>query len=354
MRRIFLSEEQLKYITEVRYINTSTNNKDNNIIKQEPIKNDDKIRVYHGCSLNTAIDILLNGTSGKAYHPRVYSYENGMNPLGIFVSTDFKQSIRFTSGEKVACILEFTVKASDLESPVWNNSNTYFYRGDDTQPFQNRNERDKQKLKYHNDALNLKNYHYYDPDGKKKVIDYDHIRNSDKTEMAKNIFNNDEHQALFMGDINPNMIKRIWVHERGNRLLPLKRHVFYEWYIKPILNDELKKEKIYNNMNLSLPQKYTKTKDLKEFPYNAGLNRRNKLFKPNDDTDKTLLIKKLYYQNRDWISNYNDLFNIKYIKDLLSNNPINIDNVNDLLWPRQIIQLYGKDYFDKNFNKFGQ
>ena len=43
------------------------------------------------------------------------------------------------------CILEFTVKASDLETPVWNNSDSYFGQGSNPQPFR---DADEQKNTY--------------------------------------------------------------------------------------------------------------------------------------------------------------------------------------------------------------
>lgn len=35
--------------------------------------------------------------------------------------------------------------------------------------------------------------------------------------MALYVFDNMEHQALFMGDLNPNMIKYVWVKENGEQ-----------------------------------------------------------------------------------------------------------------------------------------
>jgi hypothetical protein len=58
--------------------------------KQEPIKNGESIRVFHGCNLETAINACINGLSGQVRVPRKYSYENCMNPKGLFVTTDFE------------------------------------------------------------------------------------------------------------------------------------------------------------------------------------------------------------------------------------------------------------------------
>lgn len=221
---IKLSKRQ---INEVRYIDAANRDMTSRMDRpyrkdwqekynQQPITNDDKIRVYHGCSIKTALDICQNGTSGKEFHPRTYSYENGMNPLGIFVTVNFEKAKDFGYDPNAMCILEFTVKASDLETPVWNNSDSYFGQGSNPQPFRDADERKVQKNKYDDDARNVPDEDYFDFSKKKDIkLDKSYIRNSDKPAMAKSIFDNYEHQALFMGDLNPNMIKYVWVCENG-------------------------------------------------------------------------------------------------------------------------------------------
>lgn len=106
-------------INEVRYIDTTYKNKKSykDAYNQEPIKNNETIRVFHGChSLEDAIIYAKYGLSGKGRAPRVYSYENGMNTNGLFVSTDFDTvANKFSYG---GVIIEFSCKVSDLDFPV--------------------------------------------------------------------------------------------------------------------------------------------------------------------------------------------------------------------------------------------
>ena len=218
-----IREALKEIIDEVRYIDTKYEKYNGKVQKnhwtdeynQEPIKNGEKIRVFHGCELQTACQIAIEGTSGKTYHPRQYSYESGMNPLGIFVTTDFEVAKKFGVSNTGMCIIEFTADTNDLEAPVWNGQGTYFGQGTNPMPFNNADERNSQKMQYRKDAQNLEDDDYY-VNGKKHNLSMSHVRNSDKPELANSIFRNNEHQALFMGDLNPNMIKRIWVNLPGD------------------------------------------------------------------------------------------------------------------------------------------
>ena len=49
-------------------------------------------------------------------------------------------------------IKKFTAKSDDLDTPVWNDSSTFFGQGSNPQPFKNRSEREQQKQKYQDDA----------------------------------------------------------------------------------------------------------------------------------------------------------------------------------------------------------
>lgn len=296
---------------------------------QQPITNIDKIRVYHGCSLKTALDICQNGTSGKEYHPRTYSYENGMNPLGIFVTVNFEKAKDFGYDPKAMCVLEFTVKASDLEAPVWNNSDSYFGQGSNPQPFRDADERKKQKQKYDDDARNFPDETYWDYNKKKDVkLDRSYIRNSDKPAMAKSVFDNYEHQALFMGDLNPNMIKYVWVCENGQ----------------------------------SQYQRYTEKDFLKKYS-NGGSNRRGfkkeKLFQPNESVKSwDEVINRIVKQDegKPWAMTREEVINSLKEFNVMDNptSSFAIDYIKQIFWPRQIIQLYGRDFFNKYFNRLGQ
>lgn len=344
----------LRTLNEVRYIDTKSEKYNGKVYKkdwtdvynQEPITNNDKIRVFHGCDLKTACEIAISGTSGKVYHPRAYSYETGMNPLGIFVTTDLETAKKFGVSNSGMCVIEFTANASDLESPVWNGQNTYFVQGSNPMPFRNRDERNAQKQKYRQDALNTKDYEYYDYNKRQsKTFSKDYIRKSDKPEVADSIFNDAEHQALFMGDLNPNQIKRIWVklpHEDG--------YVYTTDSYQPMsLREFLKKFK---------DKEWQDGYDHKGQPFYTKIHN-NKIFSPNDDVHSfDELIDKVWSnkQDRGYFKTRENVE--KNLRDfgLLQTPPPDYayDTIKHMLWPKQIIQLYGKEYFDKNFDRLGQ
>lgn len=205
-----------KKVNEVRYIDTNNRYKKNLMdvyYKQEPIKNGESIRVFHGCNLETAINACINGLSGQVRVPRKYSYENCMNPKGLFVTTDFNVAKDFAYDVNTMVIIEFTANSNDLDTPVWNDSYSYFGQGSNPKPFSNREEREKQKQAYKDAAKNS---------------EYSYVRDSDNPAMAERIFSNNEHQALFVGNLNPNQIKRFWVNKNGDRTyIPLSRKDFY-------------------------------------------------------------------------------------------------------------------------------
>ena len=338
-------------LNEVRYIDTRDEkyngkihkNHWSDIYNQEPITDDSRIRVFHGCELKTACDIAINGTSGRTYHPRQYSYESGMNPLGIFVTTDFETAKKFGVSNSGMAIIEFTAKGSDLESPIWNGQGSYFGQGTNPMPFKNGEERNAQKIQYRQNALNTEDDYYYDDRHRRREISMNHVRNSNKPEMADRIFNNTEHQALFMGDLNPNMIKRIWVklpHEDG--------------YVKSSDN--------YQPMSVREFLKKFKDKEWFEYRDFKGNERyskirKEKLFYPNEDVksfddviDRVWKMEKQYYDNREDVKQ--NLEDWGMLQNPPSDNAYDI--IKDQLWPKQIIQLYGKDYFNNHFNKLKQ
>ena len=337
---IKLSKRQ---INEVRYIDAANRDMTSRMDRpyrkdwqekynQQPITNDDKIRVYHGCSIKTALDICQNGTSGKELHPRTYSYENGMNPLGIFVTVNFEKAKDFGYDPKAMCILEFTVKASDLETPVWNNSDSYFGQGSNPQPFRDADERKAQKNKYDDDARNVPDEDYFDFSKKKDIkLDKSYIRNSDKPAMAKSIFDNYEHQALFMGDLNPNMIKYVWVCENGQSQ--------YQRYTE---KDFLRK---YGNVK-GIQKKSMRFKKEKLFQPNEGVKSWdeviNRIVKQDEGQPWAMSREEIIDTLREYhvMDNPTSDFALSYIKQIF--------------WPRQIIQLYGKDFFNKYFNRLEQ
>lgn len=156
--------------------------------------------MFHGFNkLDDAVYTLTHGLSGKQKARRIYSYESGNNPKGLFVTIDFNIAEKFTSGkEKV--IIEFSTKISDLEAPVWVGGRSYFIAGEYTKSFKDMDEREQQQLINRQIASDS-------PDPK--------ISKSDRPELAQTIFDNPEHQALYIGDLNPNMIKRVWIKQNN-------------------------------------------------------------------------------------------------------------------------------------------
>lgn len=281
-------------LNEVRYLDI----KAYNIPKEKPIKDSETIRVFHGFySEKDAFDVVIKGLSGKEKAKRVYSYESGNNPYGLFVTTDFNVASKFASS---GIIIEFTTKVSDLEAPVWSGGGGYFVQGQKTTSFNpETDEREQQRLINRNIASKSK---------------YDSISKSDRPELADTLFDNPERQALYVGDLNPNMIKRVWYNELRNK----RKRTDGPWE-KYSVKDFVNKFKLLN----------------KESKY--------KVFKPNDDFSL-----KKYYNVLD-IDNDDDLkFIIKHlIKDIDSDYYL---KQSFGLWPKQIKQirdLHNKGYFDK-------
>lgn len=291
LRRI-VSESIRDVLNEVRYLGDSP----------DPVKSGDKIRVYHACSLDTARTIMTSGTSGREYHGRRFSYEAWMNPLGIFVTTDFDTAARF--GEYV---LEFTASYDDLDTPVWKDSDSYFGYGSNPQPFTSREERDKQREKYRSDAMSAG----------------EPVTSSDRPEVANSLFNDSERQALFMGDLTPNMVKRVWVRGENGIYIPMSARQFVRKFTLPRQEPD-------------------------------GMQ---KIFRPTDNV-RTVddLVRALAnssgYFNGDLELSRQTL----ELAGLLNENPPSESAkvMSQIMWPRQIIQLYGREWFDSHFNRLGQ
>ena len=314
-------------INEVRYIDTKANKYNGRVTKndsydinsQQPIRHNERIRVFHGCGLKTALTWCIEGTSGMEYHGRTYSYESGMNPLGIFVTTDFETAKNFTQGYSTLCIIEFTANTNDLEAPVWNGSGTYFGQGSYPVPFRDKEERNRQKENYRDNA-------------RKSGIR--HISDSDKPELASSIFQNYEHQALFMGNVNPNMIKRIWVNqaEEGETYANTSKS-----YVPMSVRDFVKR---YGKTEFQTDYNRDKSEHVK----------RNKYYYPNEDFKGF----DDYFDRLDQHYRFGNGIN----RQELMNNMNQYDHYKKSaakhMFPKQIIQAFGKDFFDNNFNRLGQ
>ena len=307
-------KEEEERIYEVRYVKTYDDN-------QQPIMNNEVLRVFHGFdNIEDAVLIAQYGTSGKFRHPRKFSYENGMNPNGLFVTTDFNVAADSFSYGRVRVVIEFSARVTDLDTPVWNNNYSHFGQDSNPKPFRNRDEREAQKQRYQDNAANS---------------EYDYIRNSDNKAMAQNIFHNTEHQALFVGDLNPNMIKRFWVYDTSYN---------DKGWDKLSRGEFLKR---YSNTEIQ-PNKY----QFHNFPD-------DKIFRPNDDVINfdNLFVKWAEQTNAENAKfNRDPKFNktpeqlkqdSSYIFD--KDRP-NLMAISSLLWPKQIIQLYGIEWYREHFN----
>jgi len=238
----------------------------------KPLKDNDTIIVYHGYyNSNDAILTAKFGLSGKERASRVYSYEAVNNPKGLFVSVSFDQVKRNFAGSGV--IIEFATKVSDLEAPVWAGSDNYFVQGDYTGRFDSEDEREQQRLNYrdkHNKSENLA------------------IVNSDRPELAYSLYESSENQALFIGDLNPNMIRAFWVNEKlkderlhGGQWERMDRNSFIKKY--------------YNEDDFNQTTRYGNREETR--PSDKFLNKKNKYFQPAEDFDLEKLKEKLH---KDW------------------------------------------------------
>lgn len=279
--------------------------------------------------MKTALNTAINGLSGQIRVPRTYSYENGMNPKGLFVSTDFKKAMYFAYDTDTMVIMEFTVNSNDLDTPVWNDSFGYFGQGSNPQPFSSRSERDKQKQAYQDVARNSED---------------SYVRDSDNPAMAERIFNNVEHQALFIGNLNPNQIKRFWVKKNGGSesYVPLSRKQFLKIYGN--------KEFVLNHYR---PNEKSKIERDNNYPYLP-----NEDFVSFEDMAKKEL--DLFYKDKPKLrARYNNEQYLKKIQDTANNyknyyndalNSGNYDNLihfSSMLYPKQLRQLFGDELYNE-------
>ena len=317
-----LSEQKLKNIIkdviqdyilqEVRYIDNSYTNKKNweDAYNHDKITNNETIRVFHGCdNIEDALIFALYGVSGKSKVNRKYSYENGMNTNGLFVTTDFH--IAKNNFSRGGVIIEFSAHVSDLDTPVWNKQNTYFGVNSNPLPFKDREEREQQKLRYQNDV---------------SQSEYEYVRKSDNPALANMLFNNHEHQALFVGDLNPNMIKRFWVRNNNDGWIKMSRNNFIKHFKDTKISNDVMQE---HDMPL------------------------HKLYKPNEDiiSYNELVHRLLNYNTKRFprIKQTKEKIENNLSRHLDKNNP-NIYFIKSILYPKQIIQLFGLEWFRKYIN----
>ena len=280
-----------EYLNEVRYIN------DKNIDNEQPLIDTETLRVFHGFNdFNDAEKVIKSGLSGKERAKRIYSYESGNNPYGLFVSVDFNV-IKRAGFASSGVIIEFSTKISDLEAPVWVGGRSYFVQGEYTKSFKNMDEREQQRL------INRQ---------KAGESPYDYISKSDRPELADAIFDNPEKQALYIGNLNPNMIKYVWYNEKLHR----ERKINGEW-VRMTRKEFINKLKINTKNNRFL--KYL----------------------PNDDFNFEEFVDKYYG------GDYNDSSLISFL-EFYTDDEYTLKNIG--FYPKQIakiIQMRKDGLFDK-------
>ena len=310
MKKIYrIILEEIENMMEVRHINTGKSNWNNaDTTNDKPLKDSETIVVYHGFGSSNYRDALISakyGLSGKERISRTYSYENVNNPKGLFVSVEFKVAEEFGGS---GIIIEFATKVSDLEAPVWAGQNSYFVQGDYTSGFESPEERETQRQNYRGEHGNS---------------EHPSISQSDRPELANSLFNSRENQALFIGDLNPNMIKAFWV----NDILINDRRTNGQW--KRISRHEFLKD-YYDKDKLD---DYVKTfKGLEKRQSEKLHDRESKVFAPADDFDVNKF--KEYLKKRRY--NYDD-----FVKYYIKNNDSYV--INTFFYPKQIEQL--KKYY---------
>lgn len=164
----------------------------------EPFKTEDTITVYHGFrDIEDAVLIAKYGTSGAKRANRVYSYEFDNNPYGIFVSPYLNTAKDFGS-----VVFEFDAKMSELEPPVWPGG-TWTGQGGLSQYWGHGRE-GKAKRSTAQKLLRQKYREEENPEW---------IRNSDDPLLANTLGGIGEPQALFVGHLNPNRIKKVHLRD---------------------------------------------------------------------------------------------------------------------------------------------
>jgi len=281
-------ENITKTILEVRH----ENYKNYDVKSMEPINDDETLIVYHGFSRHSTTDAKLAitfGLSGQENVSRIYSYENVNNPKGLFVSIDFNIVKKEFAGSGI--IIEFATKVSNLEAPVWAGGGSYFVQGDYTSGFSNDEEREAQRIQNR---------------GRYQASPYPAISQSQRPELGQTLFQNAEKQALFIGNLNPNMIRAVWVNEAlllndrwGGQWVRMSRKDFLQKYTKDLVR---KGDKYYDKIN--------------------------KLFQPNDDLNMDRLKSEL--EKRQWSVD-------QFIEYIVKNNDEYA--LQQYFYPKQIAQI---------------
>lgn len=306
----------INILNELRYLNYQKDIANNKILKDN-----ETISVFHGfAQLNQALLAIKFGLSGKENADRRYSYEYGNNPKGLFVSADIQTVIRsHFAGSGV--IIQFSTKVKNLESPVWVGGRSYFVQGEYTKSFKDDNEREEQRLKNRErDSANI----------------YSTISKSDRPELAQTLFDNMEHQALFIGHLNPNMIKYVWVHKNlmiNKRTSGIWKKMQPKVFLKKYFESNAKsRQQSYNRKT----QKWEYGEEDYSDEYYKHLD---KIFKPNDNFDLNK-VNEYFKKHKFTISgNEYQMFTLNTFLKSFYQNRIYEDYIDKMFWPKQIEQI---------------
>lgn len=256
-----------------------------------PLRDDQTIRLYHGFNrLDDALIACTHGLSGKTYAQRIYSYESNNNPKGLFVTPNLT-----TAKEFGRVVIEIHAKVSDLESPVWPGG-SFTVQGQMSQNFRDDNDREDRRLS--------------DREFHKKSSD-DYISKSDRPELAATLTGG-ERQALYLGDLNANSIRAVWV---GSEMLE-GDYDYKRAFVRLSRNDFIKR------MKDKVPSEDVRSRGRS---YRDDASPNSKLFTPREDFNETTFEERITKSYK----------NIPYeeVLKILRNNP---DYVQKFFWPKQI------------------
>ena len=291
-------------VNEIRVINPNfsyNKGKFTSMEDEPPLHDNETIRVYHGFNkFEDAIMAAKFGLSGEEKARRIYSYESNNNPNGLFVTLDYETAKKFTypSGDRgIKVVMELSVKVADLEAPVWP-SGSYTVQGQMSQNWKDAEDRKiNGTLKARDEASN-------------SAIPF--VRDSDRPEVADALIGN-ERQALFVGNINPNMIKAIFFGESG-------RHGY-----SPKTLERISRQEFLNKFETHEPEKdYRGGYTDKGEQYHK---KKERIFKPNDDFNMEIF-------NKECIDNEWDNTGIEMLKKLKG-----YRYLENWFWPKQIKQI---------------
>lgn len=191
--------------------------------KFAPLKRGDTVRVFHGFrDDHDAMVAATKGLSGATRANRVYSYEADNNPKGLFVTLSPKIAAEFIGGYGIQTMVEFNAKESDLEAPVWPGG-SYTVQGQYSQYFGHgaKGRAGRRQAQRDNEARVDSETHHGD-----------NIKQSDRKHLASLMMQTREHQALFIGHLDPTDIIAFHVRPRGsNTSVPFER-ISREEYIE--------------------------------------------------------------------------------------------------------------------------